>query len=247
MRREWRDPPPRQETAFARDAGKSSGAEVEQRIARQREQLARSGERTDRPPYLLLLVRPDGVESYHGVQRALQSVNVDFGYEFIDADWVLDFPNDDKAPAAQPWMTAQGVDSGKLVPTPGKVVTGPGGSWKAERTVVPERPTRPGYGGGSATRGGSEQVALGTGIGGTGSGGYGLPGNPGIGSTGPGGSSPGGTGPIVGLPGDGGPGGGSGSASSQIGKDVGIGSPSPGGKGVGTGQGARRPRLARRV
>src|SRR6202011_628546 len=34
-------------------------------------------------------------------------VAVEFGYEFIDQDWVLDFPADaDKVPASQPWMAS---------------------------------------------------------------------------------------------------------------------------------------------
>jgi hypothetical protein len=43
-------------------------------------------------PYPLILVRPDGVESYYAVRRAIESWDSDFGYEFVGADWKLEFP-----------------------------------------------------------------------------------------------------------------------------------------------------------
>jgi hypothetical protein len=42
-------------------------------------------------PYLLLLVRPNGIESFYLLQTALAGLNLDFGYELVDQDWVLDF------------------------------------------------------------------------------------------------------------------------------------------------------------
>lgn len=45
-----------------------------------------------RHPYVLFLVRPDGIENYYRAQAALKGFDLDFGYEFIDADWVLDVP-----------------------------------------------------------------------------------------------------------------------------------------------------------
>lgn len=45
-------------------------------------------------PYLLCLVRPDGVQTYGYFLKALQGCEVDFGYELIDADWELDFANE---------------------------------------------------------------------------------------------------------------------------------------------------------
>lgn len=44
--------------------------------------------------FLLLLVRPEGIESYWKLQKLLRSDKVDFGYELIDGDWKLDFPDD---------------------------------------------------------------------------------------------------------------------------------------------------------
>jgi len=78
-------------------------AEVERRIARQRAKMADASNAT---PYLLLLVRPDGIGTYCHLQAVLKDMTLDFGYEFIDADWVLDFPADDEQPSAQPWMAA---------------------------------------------------------------------------------------------------------------------------------------------
>jgi len=42
-------------------------------------------------PYVLFLVRPDGLESYYNATTALRGFELDFGYEFIDAQWSLDF------------------------------------------------------------------------------------------------------------------------------------------------------------
>lgn len=62
------------------------------------------------PPYLLLLVRPDGIDAYYALQAAVRGQSVLFGYEFIERDWLLDFP-------------AEPPD----VPEPTPVVRGPGG------------------------------------------------------------------------------------------------------------------------
>jgi hypothetical protein len=51
-------------------------------------------------PYPLLLVRPDGVGAYYRVRAAIESWDSDFGYEFVDADWNLQFP------AANPQLAA---------------------------------------------------------------------------------------------------------------------------------------------
>jgi hypothetical protein len=49
------------------------------------------------PPYALLLVRPAGIGNYYQVQALLHELDVPFGYEFVDADWVLEFPTEGKA------------------------------------------------------------------------------------------------------------------------------------------------------
>ncbi|HEY1861293.1 MAG TPA: hypothetical protein VGG61_13110, partial [Gemmataceae bacterium] len=61
-------------------------------------------------PYVFLLVRPDGIASYYRALTAMQGMQVDFGYEFVDASWILDFS--EKPETAQPWMTAGPVPSG---------------------------------------------------------------------------------------------------------------------------------------
>jgi hypothetical protein len=90
----------------ARDPSNDVRAEVQQRIARQRAKLAGLPGNKNDTPYLLLLLRPAGVNTYHLFQAALRGLDLDFGYEFIDDDWVLDFPADDEMPSAQPWMIA---------------------------------------------------------------------------------------------------------------------------------------------
>src|SRR5207247_658762 len=77
--------------------------EVERRINRQQPTGAPEPEKKE-TPYLLLLVRPNGIITYYRALAALRNVKTDFGYEFVEADWVLDFPQDEKA--LQPWMTA---------------------------------------------------------------------------------------------------------------------------------------------
>jgi uncharacterized membrane protein YgcG len=42
-------------------------------------------------PYPLLLVRPDGILSYYAAREAMSSWGSDFGYEFIDQDWKLEY------------------------------------------------------------------------------------------------------------------------------------------------------------
>jgi hypothetical protein len=78
-------------------------AEVERRLLRQKQQLP-SAQAAAYTPYLMLLVRPDGVLSYYHLRESLRGLKIEFGYEFIDKDWVLDFPADDAAPAPQSWV-----------------------------------------------------------------------------------------------------------------------------------------------
>ncbi len=47
--------------------------------------------RSSTNPYVLFLVRPDGTETYYQAVAALRGFDLDFGYEFIDAQWVLNF------------------------------------------------------------------------------------------------------------------------------------------------------------
>ncbi len=95
--------------------------EVRRRLARHHQQ-ARS-DRADPGPYMLLLVRPDGIRTANGLQGLLREMNVDFGYELVDADWILDFPPDDQ-PLTQPWMTAQAPAVPPPLPAAGPAPTG---------------------------------------------------------------------------------------------------------------------------
>ncbi len=53
---------------------------------------AKAGEPEPPDPYPLLLIRPDGVTQYRRALAAIASWDAAFGYEFIDGDWKLEFP-----------------------------------------------------------------------------------------------------------------------------------------------------------
>src|SRR5262249_34350155 len=77
--------------------------------------------------YILMLVRPDGITNYYRTVAALQGLNIDFGYEFVDRDWVLDFPSDDESAGQQPWMRANATPASRSTTpgqTPGRKVAG---------------------------------------------------------------------------------------------------------------------------
>ncbi|NOY29973.1 MAG: hypothetical protein GXP28_07275 [Planctomycetes bacterium] len=54
---------------------------------------ARAGKPEPPDPYPLLIVRPDGITQYQLARTALASWDADFGYEFVDGDWNLEFPD----------------------------------------------------------------------------------------------------------------------------------------------------------
>ena len=65
------------------------------------------GGRVEQPgenAYLLMLIRPNGIPIYYRVLAALRGLRLDFGYEFIDQDWLLDFSEDSDTVKKQPWM-----------------------------------------------------------------------------------------------------------------------------------------------
>ena len=80
-------------------------AEVDRRLARQKERLP-AAQAAAFTPYLMLLIRPDGVSTYYRFRETLQNYKIDFGYEFVDKDWVLDFPEDGRDGPSPSWMTA---------------------------------------------------------------------------------------------------------------------------------------------
>jgi hypothetical protein len=107
-------------------------SEVERQFARSGPTQAAGGANPAETPYLLFLVRPDGIKTYYQTQAALQGLNFDFGYELVEQDWVLDFSAGEDQPGSQPWMTAeQGRAPSRTVPTaprPSAVPPGPLGS-----------------------------------------------------------------------------------------------------------------------
>ena len=65
-----------------------------------REYLARQSVSVDDPglrPYPLLLVRPSGVMAYYAAREAIASWGSDFGYQLIEEEWQLAFPEKDLA------------------------------------------------------------------------------------------------------------------------------------------------------
>lgn len=122
--------------------------EVERRVTAQKEELARQGVSQARP-YLMLLVRPDGILRRYQIEAAIRDLGVDFGYELVDAAWKLHFPTPDEtrtaatpspSPEPPPTPAKQTVSSGpvRLLPpasgplagisTSGKPVEGPPGN-----------------------------------------------------------------------------------------------------------------------
>ena len=57
-------------------------------------QAAKLGAAEPPDPYPMILVRPDGISNYLKVRAAITSWDASFGYEFIDGDWKLEFPED---------------------------------------------------------------------------------------------------------------------------------------------------------
>ncbi|QDT41189.1 hypothetical protein Pan241w_12490 [Gimesia alba] len=55
--------------------------------------------RTDQEPYVLILVRPSGSVGYYVARKLLNNLDLDSGYELIDADW--DFALPEKDPNAE--------------------------------------------------------------------------------------------------------------------------------------------------
>lgn len=51
------------------------------------------GKSADTEPYPLILVRPDGVEMYYRVRAAVESWDSDFGYELINGEMELEYPD----------------------------------------------------------------------------------------------------------------------------------------------------------
>jgi hypothetical protein len=237
--------PDRKQFSMA-SAADEARTEVVRRITAQRGQTPDIGRR----PYLLMLVRPNGVVNYYNLQSVLKDVAIDFGYEFIDDDWVLDFPPEESnPPQVQPWMVSQpsGADPSQSKTTTRITTVHQGGgspfmpegtpTTRPQGTARLERPTVGGVGvpGGNGGTSTSAPPPWTVGSGGTGSGPYASGGRGVIGSQNSGGS---GTGSDAGGSGNGG----SGNGVPGTGVGVNPGSPNSGsgvtaGGGIGYGSG----------
>lgn len=51
--------------------------------------------RSDQEPYVLILVRPSGSVGYYVARKLLNNLDLDSGYELIDADWDFELPTKD--------------------------------------------------------------------------------------------------------------------------------------------------------
>ena len=63
----------------------------------QREYFADATRNRDDPPYPLIIVRPDGAHAYAAARAAMESWDAEFGYELVDEDMQLAFPEVDAA------------------------------------------------------------------------------------------------------------------------------------------------------
>ncbi len=112
-------------------------AEVERRVQRQNEYLTSIQAKTDDKPYLMLLVRPDGITSYYQIQSALHGMDLEFGYEFVDAGWLFDFSKEEERPAVAPAIVTKpgptapipvGGSRGQLVAVAPPITVNPAGT-----------------------------------------------------------------------------------------------------------------------
>jgi hypothetical protein len=110
----------------SRTAGYQFREEVEKRVSLQTETIKTTSAKSDQTPYLFVLVRPNGITSYYHFLSSLQGMKLDFGYEFIEPDWILDFTDAEKAAANNSWNTASQSIPGSLGPRPDPIRPGLG-------------------------------------------------------------------------------------------------------------------------
>lgn len=90
-------------------------------------------------PYVLFLIRPDGVSSYYQAQAALRGYQIDFGYELIDSDWELAVPTSAEVAAvlATEPTPSTGANGGPKQASSGK---GPSAGSQARGSLGPAGP-----------------------------------------------------------------------------------------------------------
>ena len=52
--------------------------------------------------YLMILLRPEGIDAYYALRKTLDDLDVTYGYEMIDPDWQMDLSGEPKAPRLDP-------------------------------------------------------------------------------------------------------------------------------------------------
>ncbi len=72
---------------------------VQNRIVQLREYLEQSLGPKNSTPYMMILVRPDGISNYWKLQSVIKSMDVDYGYELVDKSWNLDIPLELSSPS----------------------------------------------------------------------------------------------------------------------------------------------------
>ena len=107
-------------------------------------------------PYLMFLVRPDGVKSYYAARALLEPLGIAYGYELADADWDIEFPDLD--------------DPSEWAGLPG---TGPTPTWPPASGGGIQAENGDATGGGRSFSGTGRQVAIGGNLPDTGYGGIG--------------------------------------------------------------------------
>jgi hypothetical protein len=129
--------------------------ELDRRLAEQQKTVGAAA-----APYLLLLVRPSGIESYYLMKTALAGLQIDYGYELIDQDWVLDLS--EGAQLAQGPAGRSGLES-KIPPAPLATLRPPAPHGTAgARLAPPGMAVAPSGPGGRAGRASSGSAMLGT-------------------------------------------------------------------------------------
>jgi len=145
-------------------------------VAREAARISVGGSGAGSPeavPYIFFLVRPDGVRPYYEARARLEPLGIAFGYELVEQDWEIDFPDDDShAPvvggssrlATSPAPAADGLASFVWPSTPptgleegdgegGSESRGGGGSSRDRAARLGMTPAGRGMGGAGTPRG----------------------------------------------------------------------------------------------
>lgn len=120
-------------------------------------------------PYPLLLVRPKGIGAYYAARTALQSWGSDFGYQLIEEDWPLVFPEPDPILAGVVTQTvseARGRMEALAAAAPGIYGRSGSGSARTGRSGRPEYRVAPNRGGAIPANGFDDELRADNGPGG---------------------------------------------------------------------------------